>query len=308
MFRRKKKILFFKDIEDFSKYKGYYCLIRIEGEKRGIFSYYLLFASEVAECIQNGLIPIIDLKNVKNEWNKGKEIGYNPWSLYYEPPVGLDIEDIDMESSQIIIRDNIPAENIRPCDSMEFLTNDIAVDYWRKFLKKYFVCTDKMQKFLDVRYKDTIAGKRVLGVLCRGTDYKILQPKEHPIQPEVSDMINKVNEVVEEKGYTHIYLATEDIEIEKKFQEAFGERLIVSKDMKIGYEAQEYLSTYMEQEKIDFESNTREYLASMYILSKCNALIAGRTSGSIAAFLMSEGYEYHYFYNLGRYKLNNYYL
>lgn len=308
MFRRKKKKLFFKDIEDFSKYKGYYCLIRLEGVKLGIFSYFLVLASAVAECMEKGLIPIIDLKNVKNEWNKGKGIEYNPWNLYYKQPAGFDLEDVDLDSTRIIIRDDYPAENIRPCDSMEFLTNDIAVAYWRSFLKKYFVCTDEMQKFLDARYQGTIAGKKTLGVLCRGTDYKILQPKEHPVQPEVADIINKVKEVLEEKGYTHVYLATEDIEVAEKFQEAFGEKLIVSKDMKVGYEVQEYLSTYMEHEKIDFDSNTKEYLASMYILSKCNALVAGRTSGSVAAFLMSDGYEYHYFYNLGRYKLNNYYL
>ena len=44
------------------------------------------------------------------------------------------------------------------------------------------------------------------------------------------------------------------------------------------------------------------YVLSVYILSKCRALAAGRTSGAIGALVMSEGYEHTFFWNEGMYK------
>ena len=46
----------------------------------------------------------------------------------------------------------------------------------------------------------------------------------------------------------------------------------------------------------------REYLISILVLSKCNALVAGGTSGSIGALFMSDSFEHCHMYQLGTYK------
>lgn len=44
-----------------------------------------------------------------------------------------------------------------------------------------------------------------------------------------------------------------------------------------------------------------EYLTTIYILSKCTSIIAGRVNGTVIAALMNDGYEYSYYYDLGVY-------
>ena len=43
----------------------------------------------------------------------------------------------------------------------------------------------------------------------------------------------------------------------------------------------------------------KEYLTTIYILSKCNCIIAARASGTVAADIMSQGWEYAKYYDLG---------
>lgn len=302
--KRKEHIIEYNDIKDFSQYRGYYCLIRREGANIGLFSHYLTNAANVAACIQEGLIPVIDMQHVENAWNRGNIGKDNPWEYYFEQPFGIGVNDIEI--SKTIYQNGIVDEKQRPNDSMEFLTNCVTVNYWRTMIKNYMNFNKNTTAFLEERYEKVVRGKSVLGVLCRGTDYIQLRPKEHPIQPTVTEMIEKVREIQSKKGYEVIYLATEDQEIYECFQAEFGDQLIGSMDKKIRCTKAEYLNTIYEENQIDIRTNSLEYVASIYILSKCNALIAGRTSGSVAAFIMSEGYEYFYFFNKGRYGEDNY--
>ena len=37
---------------------------------------------------------------------------------------------------------------------------------------------------------------RVLGVLCRGTDYTSRKPKNHPIQPSIDMVVDKIDSML----------------------------------------------------------------------------------------------------------------
>ena len=72
------------------------------------------------------------------------------------------------------------------------------------------------------------------------------------------------------------------------------------------------------QEKIRFDSRKKRlsqyenvcgniefgqaYLKAIYDLSRCNGILAGRTSGTVGAKLLSSGFEYEHYYDLGYYK------
>lgn len=63
--------------------------------------------------------------------------------------------------------------------------------------------------------------------------------------------------------------------------------------------------TYLNEDKV-FTQRTPyqiglDSLKSIYILSKCNGLIAGRTSGTVGATVLSKGYEFMNIFTLGRY-------
>ena len=60
---------------------------------------------------------------------------------------------------------------------------------------------------------------------------------------------------------------------------------------------------YENQEFINRDPYERgiEYLTSIYLLSRCNGLVAGRTTGTVGACIMAEKYEFRYIFSLGRY-------
>ena len=43
------------------------------------------------------------------------------------------------------------------------------------------------------------------------------------------------------------------------------------------------------------------YLINIILLSKCRDIIVSRTSGSIGAFILTDGFRYNKVYNLGLY-------
>lgn len=98
-------------------------------------------------------------------------------------------------------------------------------------------------------------GKRILGVKIRGTDYTTTKPSGHPVQPDPEQAIAKAKEAMQEKGFEWVYLSCEDKRIIAKFQEAFGEKLILP-----------------DAEYVDYDySNTKGY--SNWLFNKKNPAI-----------------------------------
>lgn len=63
-----------------------------------------------------------------------------------------------------------------------------------------------------------------------------------------------------------------------------------------------------EKENVDLHQLGLDYIATILLLSECDCLVAARTSGAVAALLLSPGYQYVYFWNKGRYSKNEYML
>lgn len=105
---------------------------------------------------------------------------------------------------------------------------------------------------------------------------------------------------------TSIYLATEDETIYDLFKATFGEKLL-------SLNVERYRDTgnkkYITQMESDRENDKYykglEYLATIELLSRCNYILAGRVGGSVAALVLSNGYEYEYFYDLGSYGIDD---
>ena len=81
---------------------------------------------------------------------------------------------------------------------------------WRDFFMKYFRIRTDIVRDVEQLRDDFFHGERVVGVLCRGTDYVAQHPKNHPIQPAISDLINKTIKTLLEYSCKWVYLATED--------------------------------------------------------------------------------------------------
>lgn len=272
-----------------------HCVLQRKAENCGLFSYFMVFLGGINYCIKNNLIPIIDMQSYENIYGGGR---INSWELFFEQPMGIGLE----KAENPIYLDCDEIED-RLNTSMDVLTNEKKISYWRKLCRQYIKFSRASKLHIDSCMKQYMPDNRVkqtVGVLCRGTDYRELKPYGHPVQPDVSEMIVKVSEFIEQHQCKYVYLATEDEYIWNMFSDKFGEKLIVTDMARYEDTGGAYLADVIRGMQ-NIDKKGMDYLASVYMLSRCKYLIAGRTSGSIAALVLSDGYDEVYWWNEGYY-------
>lgn len=186
--------------------------------------------------------------------------------------------------------------------------DEIAI--YAKLYKSFVKLNTKTQEYFDDEYNNILKGKRVLGVLCRGTDYTANRPAGHPVQPEIKDVIEFVKSKILDLNCKYIYLATEEKKIFEEFEKAFPNQILVNKrnyfDQFYTLQNQSGEDTRISWVHFDRENDdyykSLEYFSSVNLLSKCNALIAGNCGGSRTALYLNDNkYEYWHLFDLGVY-------
>lgn len=243
-----------------------------------------------------GYVPHIELKD--------REEGFTNWDTFFRQPFGTSIDEKVITNSRT--------------------NGDITYGFgiaWNKkrlsrFCRLYHALVrynDETRQYIDDDYNAIISpGERVLGVLCRGTDYLQLRPKGHPVQPSVEEMIEKVRSELSLNRYDKIYLATEDEQFYKQFVTALPEyEIITNKRQYFGdlYNAVcenrplSVISDVTSKHSDNYYWRGIQYLSSMDILSRCDALVAGNCGGTCLALLMNNmKYKRVYVFNLGFYE------
>lgn len=281
-----------------------YGLIRRNASDCGLFSFFIVFLGGIDKCIREGLIPVIDMQTCGNPYLEDKQVGKeNAWEFYFQQPMGITMKQFDMSEAAVIDADEDVPEAERPNIDMKFLTDADKVQYWRDVCKKYIKFSAETQSILTEKRKmllESRKGKK-LGILCRGTDYVSLKPAGHPVQPDVEEVLAKAKCIMQEKGCESVFLATEDADILRRFQAEFGEKVIVNKSDRFSETGNRYLAEIMREQKVDRYENGLNYLTTIYLLSQCDYLLAGRVSGLLGALLLAESFGYQYFWDYGVY-------
>ena len=246
------------------------------------------------------------MKNYMNAYLYPSELGrVNSWEYFFEQPGGVSLEEALSCRKYIIGRDSLlfpcpgwPAENSRKL----FANTAGKLDYYRALCRKYIRFSRPVLDRLE-RITSKTQGRKILGVLVRGTDYVALRPHGHPVQPTAEQAIAKAQEVMAAGNYDTVYLATEDRNIAAKFQEAFGDTLLLPECEYIDYNYNHpaWLANCSTNRENDKYLRGLEYLVSMLFLSRCPGFITSMTSGSAGVMCLSEGFEYLHVFDLGVY-------
>ncbi len=202
--------------------------------KVGLFSHVMTNMGLVRYALENNYIPVIDMQSNLNSYLEESQVGKeNAWEFYFEQPCGYTLEDIS-KSRRVILSDGlITKKNDYPDGQITFDSEKYRL--WRDFFMKYFRIRTDIVRDVEQLRDDFFHGERVVGVLCRGTDYVAQHPKNHPIQPAISDLINKTIKTLLEYSCKWVYLATEDEDAYQKFWRllAIDLRLQEQRDVKI---------------------------------------------------------------------------
>jgi hypothetical protein len=253
-----------------------------------------------------GYIPIVDFQNYDTQYldpgSLGKE---NAWEYFFEQPMGYSLCDIS-ESKNIIFSMKTSNPRIRILDFDINLSDSPELQkYYNGLFQTYIRPNKTTQHYLAAdESKIFIENRKLLGVLCRGTDYTRKKPAGHEIQPDPKEIIIKARDVITKYKCTHIYLATEDQDTYDIFKEEFGDLLLSNGQTRFSakeLENVQFLANVRKKRKRDKYFLALEYLSSVNILSKCSCFIGGQTMGTFGVYALTKGFEYDYVYNLGKY-------
>ncbi len=279
-------------------------VIRRSDRKAGLFSIYTYVLGKVKLALEKGYIPVVDLENYKcsytNNHYPGRE---NAWEYFFEQVNKCYNLDEVYKSENVILSDSVVPKNM-PNTSMKFLKNHTAIAYWRDLANEYCKINSKVMSRVDDEY-DLLFGKtkpsKILGVLLRGTDYVNLRPPNHPKQPTLSEAITEVRRLMSVYGCEYIYLTTEDEELLAGMVNEFGSILKFSNVPRYRHDIKGYLSEEKRNVKDDYIQKGYDYIVPIGVISKLTCFFAGRTSGSVAAVIMSSSLDKVTFWDDGVY-------
>ena len=287
-------------------YRGKYCIIQRNDPVPGLASHMITNLGQIVSCMEQGYLPWIDMQYSKNMFSiLSKNQTINAWELFFKQP--FEASDFSYEQALISAKplDGIPA--FMPYYSMDCFTNDLLMNFWRSVMKQYMPFSTELENTIQRTMQQFPFGReRILGILCRGTDYVTLRPYNHPAQPDCRQIIEQAKDVMQQYHCNYCYLATEDQTILEKFREAFGDRLLVSQSIYFPGNCDTLLSQMYKNAPEQLYAKNAEYLTSLFLLAQCNCLLAGRTSGTVITLLFKQKkYDYLHVWNQGKYGIDD---
>lgn len=276
-------------------------IIRRPSKTVGLLSYVITTLGHIQKAVEMDYEIVVDMKNYENMYQQNRK--ENSWEYFFEQPSGISIKEAYKSQNVILSAEAIPGK--RPNDTDEFYYNESNKKFWKELCKKYIRVNSNMNQYVkETKHKlfGASENQKILGVLCRGTDYTILKPKSHPVQPTAKQLIQRIQELKEIYRIDQIFLVTEDENILNEFKKEFTTDVLKFLDTKrfCGNE-NEYLANTMNRELVNTKQQGMDYLAQILLLSKCDYFIGGRTSGSVGVALFTDGFEYEEYFDLGRY-------
>ncbi len=275
-----------------------YYVIRRDNKTIGLMTYLCLYLAHIEYAVSRGFIPVIDMQSFDNMFLEQNEVSkINAWEFYFKQPF---VKLSDLKNKKTVYSS---PRIVPPSPDMQSVLNQKEGLKWKVLYKNFIHFNDETNQYIQQEYLNLINGKKVLGVLYRGTDYKKLKPKNHPIPPEITIFIDKMKELIGEWGeFDKIYVATEEKKSMDKIKEAFPGKVIENKRVYYDDFENDFLAEAHFNRERDKYWKGLEYLSSMYLLSQCNSFIGVLCGGTYAVnFMKEDDFEHKYFFYDGLY-------
>jgi hypothetical protein len=290
-------------------------------QSAGIFSQFLLVLWQI-KFLESKKIPMyVDLKFYYNElYHKSKINLHNYWNDYFLQPFNKNF----FRNRKVEIK-NYSRYNISLWDYPNIFRADIYnLLKFSKLYKRYIKLNKSLKIYLNKNISKIIKNDDiVLGVAVRH-GYIISKPKDHDIQPNLTLLKKDIKILLSKYPINKILVVCDNYEFISKLKKVFKKKIIYIDRPRISdpryfnkYKDKEYLdnSSMRTQgienlllETADFnrfnekQKKTKEYISEIYALAKCDHLLAGRSSGTLAAVIINGGmYKTSKLYNLGCY-------
>lgn len=277
-----------------------YCLIQSGNWNYKVINFCFIreMLSNIIWCIENGYKPLIDIMPSGGTYSTHS----NLWEKMYVQPFGECLKKVKESGNYIVCP--IKTHCIMP--RMVDARDGNKVEFWNKLFNTFVKYNEACQKYMENEYIGILKYKKCLACLIRGTDYTKLKPAGHPIQPSISELMDKAEQIMKKEGLEYIYLATEEKKYADAFKERFGDIVLENKRNYFDVLYETGSLTMVSQVSFDREDDDflkiLEYMSSINLLAKCNSLVAGLCGGSEAAvYFNGNKYTTTYLFDKGIY-------
>lgn len=273
----------------------HFYVIGINQYEEGLFSIVYQILLHIEYALKHNMIPVVNIRDFNSMFQKD---GINAWEEFFEQPCNYTLEDIIGAKKATFSYDS-HYPHLKVCWNVADLSNK-ELETLKDLYKKYIRPSKAMKKYIqtNVPAEFTEAIMKV-GCICRGTDYFHAPKLGIAKQPTAEMMIEKVKECMYRNKVEKVYCATEDEQIYKSFQKAFGKQLIPNHQQMYKNNNGKFLSDINREQNIDVYKINREYFLSLWMISQCNYFIGGNVSGSNAVILMENHFKEFYVFKLG---------
>lgn len=283
--------------------KLFYVIRDPKGE-HGLFALYnfVMFHLKIAE--KRKAVPIVDvqyypLEGLIEDHKIGRE---NAWEYFFEQVSPYSLDEV-YQSQNVIMAAGIDSA------SLSMVYDEEALQKERILSAKYIRIRPEILSVCESQFHELgLESQKVLGVICRGTDFVSAKPQGHSIVPTAQETIRVIEEKSREwGGFDAIYLATEDKNIYEVMADHYGRKLISYQKIRLDQTDGSYLCSQIE--KIALQNRQKsfkkelmtEYLISIWLLSKCDALVAPVIGSTLGVLCIGEGFEHCHLIQLGNY-------
>ena len=282
--------------------KPTYYIIRWKSYLPGLFATFTLTASRVRYAITNNWIPVVDMQNYPSSYLAPEKLSKeNAWEYYFEQPMRVGLEEARNGENVILCSEEY--KTMVPWRLMfNWWNRRTFIVEWQMLVKLGFlkIKPEIMEEISAIRDKLFPPKERILGLHLRGTDY-LNKPYIHMIPPPTEYALKVVIDKMHEWKCNKLFLATEDKNIFKIFQESFGEYLLTFdkpfKDYKPGKSVGD---TRIERENDHFLSG-KDYLIEMMLLTQCNSFIASGGAGNNGVMFFGDHFDNVHIFDFGSY-------
>lgn len=292
--------------------------------RTGLLSFYLTALGHLIEndkkILQGKLIPVMDMYTEYNPLSHNDEsdvMRINAWEMYFEQFSEYSMQEV-LNSKHVLYSGSYVVDS-----ALAFYhDNKFDTDTVRKYLEvhnRFFHLRQDLAEKYNETVKTLLGNKRVLGtniregymVLANGRDnkeksYNGQYIEGHPKQPNIEELCNLLEQKKAEWDCDYIYAECETEYVENILRKRFGERFICSsrKRRKVSdlsldswnKACPDFMNNYGRYQ------NNVSYLESIYLLSRCTSLYAGKSSGTVVAcFWNNDKYEHLEIINKGVY-------
>lgn len=276
-------------------------IIRIRRETLGLMGYYMAVLGHLRIAEEKKAIPVVDLMNTKNPYITSKDVGkINAWELYFEQ-VNTQVSLREAYNSKNVILSNMetPFEaNPRWFYERVYLRGEMSFydDLVKTYLRYNKNTKEKLEEYYNLLFSNILRrGKKILGVVCRGTD--LIGFPGHSVQPTIEELCSKVKESMHNFECEYVFMASDSNSAIEYFKTTLGRECVLYNECKRYDAFDKEKNSVLSEMHFDRENDEYlkgiEYLTTMYLLSKCNALIGSLVGSTIGAICMNCGeYEH----------------